>query len=36
MTPERMAALEAEAADDGPARLDEEASPVLGRRFTRA
>jgi (E)-4-hydroxy-3-methylbut-2-enyl-diphosphate synthase len=31
MTPERMAALEAEAA-----RLDEEVSPVAGRRFTRA
>jgi (E)-4-hydroxy-3-methylbut-2-enyl-diphosphate synthase len=47
MTPERMAALEAEAArqedagqaDDTrsrPARLDEEQSPVAGRRFTRA
>jgi (E)-4-hydroxy-3-methylbut-2-enyl-diphosphate synthase len=44
MTPERMAALEAagaEADGDGdgaptPARLDEEASPVAGRRFTRA
>jgi (E)-4-hydroxy-3-methylbut-2-enyl-diphosphate synthase len=31
MTPERIAALEAEAA-----RLDEETSPVAGRRFTRA
>ena len=31
MTPERLAALEAEAA-----RLDEEDSPVAGRRFTRA
>ncbi len=31
MTPERLAALEAEAA-----RLDEEDSPVDGRRFTRA
>jgi (E)-4-hydroxy-3-methylbut-2-enyl-diphosphate synthase len=31
MTPERMAALEAAAA-----RLDEETSPVAGRRFTRA
>jgi (E)-4-hydroxy-3-methylbut-2-enyl-diphosphate synthase len=31
MTPERVAALEAEAA-----RLDEEVSPVAGRRFTRA
>jgi (E)-4-hydroxy-3-methylbut-2-enyl-diphosphate synthase len=45
MTPERMAALEAagaEADGDGaaappaPARLDEDASPVAGRRFTRA
>jgi (E)-4-hydroxy-3-methylbut-2-enyl-diphosphate synthase len=45
MTPERLAALEAEAAD-GPAegngaqaareRLDEDLSPVAGRRFTRA
>jgi (E)-4-hydroxy-3-methylbut-2-enyl-diphosphate synthase len=50
MTPERLAALEAEAADaeaggegtagangapEGP-RLDEELSPVAGRRFTRA
>jgi (E)-4-hydroxy-3-methylbut-2-enyl-diphosphate synthase len=31
LTPERMAALEAEAA-----RLDEDTSPVAGRRFTRA
>ena len=31
MTPERLAALEAEAA-----RLDEDDSPVAGRRFTRA
>ena len=31
VTPERLAALEAQAA-----RLDDEASPVLGRRFTRA
>jgi (E)-4-hydroxy-3-methylbut-2-enyl-diphosphate synthase len=31
MTPERLAALEAEAA-----RLDEDQSPVAGRRFTRA
>jgi (E)-4-hydroxy-3-methylbut-2-enyl-diphosphate synthase len=31
MTPERIAAMEAEAA-----RLDEDASPVAGRRFTRA
>jgi (E)-4-hydroxy-3-methylbut-2-enyl-diphosphate synthase len=44
MTPERMAALEAAGADadgDGsaapaPARLEEDASPVAGRRFTRA
>ena len=47
MTPERLAALEAEAArrEDGdlveavpsqPMRLDEEQSPVAGRRFTRA
>jgi (E)-4-hydroxy-3-methylbut-2-enyl-diphosphate synthase len=43
MTPERMAALEAAGAEaDGngatpvPARLDEDASPVAGRRFTRA
>ena len=43
MTPERMAAMEAAAADqaDGPrptpaVRLDEEVSPVAGRRFTRA
>ncbi len=49
ITPERMAALEAAAADAGdadrnlisviapraPVRLDEEASPVAGRRFTR-
>ncbi len=44
MTPERLAALEAQAADDeagtdgappAPA-LDEELSPVAGRRFTRA
>jgi (E)-4-hydroxy-3-methylbut-2-enyl-diphosphate synthase len=31
MTPERIAALEAEAA-----RLDEDESPVAGRRFSRA
>jgi (E)-4-hydroxy-3-methylbut-2-enyl-diphosphate synthase len=31
MTPERLAALEQEAA-----RLDEDASPVEGRRFSRA
>jgi (E)-4-hydroxy-3-methylbut-2-enyl-diphosphate synthase len=38
MTPERMAALEAAAADDeAPAtRLDESVSPVAGRRFSRA
>jgi (E)-4-hydroxy-3-methylbut-2-enyl-diphosphate synthase len=41
MTPERMAALEAAGAEaDGdaapPARIDEDASPVAGRRFTRA
>ena len=37
MTPERLAAMEAAAAedDDGP-RLDEADSPVAGRRFTRA
>src|SRR4051812_7598606 len=39
MTPERLAALEAEQArreaDAGPA-IDEEASPVAGRRFSRA
>jgi (E)-4-hydroxy-3-methylbut-2-enyl-diphosphate synthase len=36
MTPERLAALEAQAAADEPLRLDEALSPVLGRRFTRA
>jgi (E)-4-hydroxy-3-methylbut-2-enyl-diphosphate synthase len=44
MTPERMAALEAAGADaddddspaPAPARLDEAASPVAGRRFSRA
>jgi len=36
MTPERMAALEAAAADAEPIALDEAASPVAGRRFTRA
>ncbi|MFL5822253.1 MAG: 4-hydroxy-3-methylbut-2-en-1-yl diphosphate synthase, partial [Solirubrobacteraceae bacterium] len=45
MTPERLAALEAEAADAeaggngadvAPAPLDEASSPVSGRRFTRA
>jgi hypothetical protein len=33
MTPERMAALEAEAAR---AQIDEDESPVDGRRFSRA
>ena len=45
MTPERMAAMEAEAAGEENAgimrvidaqRLDEAQSPVAGRRFTRA
>jgi (E)-4-hydroxy-3-methylbut-2-enyl-diphosphate synthase len=37
LTPERLAAMEAQAADDGPPQLlDEESSPVAGRRFTRA
>ncbi|HUE27681.1 MAG TPA: flavodoxin-dependent (E)-4-hydroxy-3-methylbut-2-enyl-diphosphate synthase, partial [Solirubrobacteraceae bacterium] len=44
MTPERMAALEAAAAEEqngaaeepATVRLDEDASPVAGRRFTRA
>jgi (E)-4-hydroxy-3-methylbut-2-enyl-diphosphate synthase len=36
MTPERMAALEAEAAHAEATRLDEELSPSAGRRFTRA
>jgi (E)-4-hydroxy-3-methylbut-2-enyl-diphosphate synthase len=40
MTPERLAAMEAAAVEvengSRPARLDEEASPVAGRRFTRA
>jgi (E)-4-hydroxy-3-methylbut-2-enyl-diphosphate synthase len=39
LTPERIAAMEAAAAREqpsGPARLDEEESPVAGRRFTRA
>jgi (E)-4-hydroxy-3-methylbut-2-enyl-diphosphate synthase len=38
MTPERLAALEAEAArkEQPVRRLDEEQSPVAGRRFTRA
>jgi (E)-4-hydroxy-3-methylbut-2-enyl-diphosphate synthase len=39
LTPERLAAMEAEAAreqNEAPARLDDELSPVTGRRFTRA
>jgi (E)-4-hydroxy-3-methylbut-2-enyl-diphosphate synthase len=38
MTPERLAALEVEAAEEpeAAARLDEALSPVVGRRFTRA
>jgi (E)-4-hydroxy-3-methylbut-2-enyl-diphosphate synthase len=38
LTPERIAAMEAAAAaaEDEPLRLDEELSPVAGRRFTRA
>jgi (E)-4-hydroxy-3-methylbut-2-enyl-diphosphate synthase len=41
MTPERLAAMEKQAAQNGPdltapARLDEVQSPVAGRRFTRA
>ena len=43
MTPERMAALEAQAAEaeaggspSAPVQLDEDLSPVAGRRFTRA
>jgi (E)-4-hydroxy-3-methylbut-2-enyl-diphosphate synthase len=38
MTPERLAALEAAAADvsEEPLRLDENLSPTAGRRFTRA
>ena len=41
MTPERMAALEAQAAREeaekaDPIRLDETVSPTAGRRFTRA
>jgi len=35
MTPERMAAIEAASVDEEPVRLDEELSPVAGRRFTR-
>jgi (E)-4-hydroxy-3-methylbut-2-enyl-diphosphate synthase len=36
MTPERMAALEAQAADEDQPQIDDELSPVAGRRFTRA
>ena len=39
LTPERLAAMEAEAAQEAnetPASLDDELSPVAGRRFTRA
>jgi len=36
LTPERLAALEAAAADGGAPELDEADSPVAGRRFTRA
>jgi (E)-4-hydroxy-3-methylbut-2-enyl-diphosphate synthase len=37
LTPERVAAMEAEAARaEEPMRLDEDVSPVTGRRFTRA
>jgi hypothetical protein len=38
MTPERLAAAEAAAADAEAdrVRLDEDVSPVTGRRFTRA
>jgi len=40
MTPERLAAMEAEAAraeqESAPDQLDETVSPVAGRRFTRA
>ena len=36
MTPERLAALEAAAAENGAHTLDEDESPVTGRRFTRA
>jgi (E)-4-hydroxy-3-methylbut-2-enyl-diphosphate synthase len=35
LTPERLAAMEAAAADEEPVRLDEQRSPVAGRRFTR-
>jgi (E)-4-hydroxy-3-methylbut-2-enyl-diphosphate synthase len=36
LTPERIASMEAEAARAESASLDEDASPVAGRRFTRA
>jgi (E)-4-hydroxy-3-methylbut-2-enyl-diphosphate synthase len=36
LTPERLAALEAAAAEREPVRLDEDVSPVTGRRFSRA
>jgi (E)-4-hydroxy-3-methylbut-2-enyl-diphosphate synthase len=36
MTPERLAALEAAQAEKEAAAIDESASPVAGRRFTRA
>src|SRR5918995_653381 len=35
LTPERIARMEAEAAKENGVKLDEEASPVAGRRFTR-
>ncbi len=36
ITPERLAAMEAAAADAQPPRLDEQVSPVAGRRFVRS
>jgi (E)-4-hydroxy-3-methylbut-2-enyl-diphosphate synthase len=36
LTPERLAAMEAASVDEEPLRLDEDVSPVVGRRFTRA
>jgi (E)-4-hydroxy-3-methylbut-2-enyl-diphosphate synthase len=36
MTPERMAALEAQGVDEDQPQIDDELSPVAGRRFTRA
>jgi (E)-4-hydroxy-3-methylbut-2-enyl-diphosphate synthase len=36
MTPERIAAMEAAAARTQPSHVDEDESPVAGRRFTRA